>query len=68
MAIPQWAMAQPGSFAATSWKAWMAAEYQKEWSRATARSKSFSTAGLQEVGKCTVPRRSGGAPAWAWSC
>src|SRR6476661_11285688 len=30
--------------------------YQKEWSNATARLKSGCTAGMQEVGKLTVPR------------
>src|SRR3990172_1019045 len=60
MATPQWAMAHPASALATSAKAFSASTYQNEWRSATARSKDFSTAGLQEVAKWTVPNTSVG--------
>src|SRR5207249_2090208 len=48
-------MAHAGSVAATAVKALTPSEYQKEWSRATARSNCGWAAALQETGKWTVP-------------
>src|SRR5437867_5176109 len=59
IATPQWAIAQPGSSLPTSVKAFTAAPYQKEWSRATARSNDGCTSALQDVAKWTVPSWSG---------
>src|SRR5262245_12354152 len=55
IATPHDAMAQPGSASPTSVNALTAARYQKEWSKATARSKAGCTSGLQPVAKCTLP-------------
>src|SRR5882757_8057377 len=60
MADPQCAMAQDGSAAATSRKAFSEASYAKECSSATARSKLRVTPGAQEVANATVPSLSGG--------
>ena len=51
MATPQCAMAQPGSFAATSENAFSAFEYQKEWSIARATSNFSCDPGPHEIGK-----------------
>src|SRR5881296_792154 len=59
IATPQWAIAQPGSSLPTAVKAFTAAPYQKEWSRATDRSNEGCTSALQEVAKWTVPSWSG---------
>src|SRR5438094_1418896 len=71
IATPQWAMAQPGSLLPTSAKAFTAAPYQKEWSRATARSNEGCTSALHEVAKWTVPSWSGLPSArgcgWLWA-
>ena len=48
--------------------AFTAALYQKEWSRATARSKSFWTAGVQETGKWTCPSFSWVSAGASWAC
>ena len=61
-AMPQFAIAQPGSFCSTPENASRACENQKEWSSATARSNAGCTSARQDVAKCTVPSRSGGAP------
>ena len=55
MAIPQWAMAQPGSKLATAVNASRAGSNQKEWRSATARLNSCWAAGLQDVAKWTCP-------------
>src|SRR5215510_14383515 len=56
-------MAQPGSAWAAASNPLIAWPNQKEWSSATARVNSFCAAGLQEVGKLTVPSFSGAC--WA---
>ena len=55
MAVPQCAMAQPGSLWATPANAFPAASSQNEWSRATARSNAGCTEAAQDVGKWTLP-------------
>src|SRR5207248_2697580 len=63
-AAPQWAMPHDGSAAATALKALMASPNQNECCSATARSNCACTAELHEVGKVTLPNRSGAcAPA-----
>jgi hypothetical protein len=59
MAVPQCAIAQPGSFSATAENVSTAAENQNECSSATPRLKSGCTAGVQEVWKVTLPTRWG---------
>ena len=58
-AAPQWAMPQDGSAVATALKALIASPNQNECCSATARSNCACTAGLHEVGKLTLPNRSG---------
>src|SRR6267378_707631 len=55
IALPQWAIAQPGSACATAPNALSPSSNQKECSSATARSNCGCTVGLHEVEKCTVP-------------
>src|ERR1043165_1502830 len=64
MAMPQWAMAQPGAWGATSENASAAGMYVKECSSATARLKPACTFAEQELGNETAPSFSGAA----WSC
>src|SRR6266852_5012793 len=54
-------MAQSGSACVTAVKAFADSRYQKECKIATAWSKAFCTAGLQETGKLTFPIRSDGS-------
>src|SRR5262249_23808045 len=55
MATPQYAIPQPGSAWAMAANALADSRYQKEWSRATARSNGFCMAGAQETGNVTWP-------------
>src|SRR5207249_11912781 len=60
----QWAMPHDGSACATALKPLIDSANQNECCSATARSNCACTAGLHEVGKLTLPRRSGAcAPA-----
>lgn len=61
VAMPQVAMAQPGSRCRTSRNALSASSHQKECSRATARCSWGWTASAQELAKDTVPSFSPGA-------
>ena len=63
--MPQVAIAQPGSSLSTSRNACSPAEYQNEWSIATARSNAGCTLASQLVGNDTLPRRP--PCAWEWS-
>src|SRR5262245_31368716 len=68
MATPQYAIPQPGSAWAMTAKALADSRYQKEWSRATPRSKGFCRGGAQETGNVTWPIFSpGGGTTWAES-
>src|SRR5215470_775607 len=62
MAMPQYPIAQPGSFVVIAVNDFSASSYQNECRSATARSKSSWTAGTHETGKWTRPSFS---PSWA---
>src|SRR5262249_38285094 len=66
-AIPQYAMAQSGSFWATAINVLAAAGNEKVCSIASARSNSSWTAALQATRKCTLPKRLS-AFDWALAC
>src|SRR5215470_2083472 len=62
MAMPQYPIAQPGSFVVIAVNDFSASSYQNECRSATARSKSSWTVGAHETGKWTRPSFS---PSWA---
>src|SRR3990172_2071646 len=66
IAWPQTAIRQLGSASATWRNATPDSSHQNECSRAKARSKRGCAWALQDVGKCTLPSRSGGWPPCSW--
>jgi hypothetical protein len=63
VAMPQAAMAQPGSRSSASRKVFSPSRNQNECSSATARSKLACTALAHELAKATLPSCSGASPA-----